>query len=90
MCMEIDGYIVGIGGVALKDGRWFAFTDLADEARERKIVLGRAAKRFFQDLKRDGIANVFAEKNNSEATAERWLASLGFEQVNGNVYRWRG
>jgi hypothetical protein len=90
VCMEIDGRIVGLAGVALVNGRWFAFVDLKDEARAHKMLIARTAIRFLSELRRDGVRYVYAEADPTEIGAVRWMTSLGFEidPRSDYLYRW--
>ena len=88
---EIDGKIVGMGGLALIGGRWFAFLDLTDEARSSKITLMRTAKRVMAEARRMGLRYVYAQVSTHEANAAAWLRSLGFELDPRSevLYRWQ-
>ena len=87
---ELDGRIVGLGGIALSKGRWFAFVDLKDEARPFKVTIARSALRFLDEARRDGIRFIYAEVSRHEPRALPWLLSLGFEfdQRSQHFYRW--
>jgi hypothetical protein len=87
---EIDGRVVLLGGLGYSRGRWFAFCDIADEARPHKIAIGRAAKRIFAKAKEQGIRFIYAEADPDEPGAVRWLTSLGFrpDPRSGYLYRW--
>lgn len=90
MVAERDGRIIALGGIALSQGRWYAFADLPEEIRPYKMTIARAAKRFFRDLRRDGIRYVYAEASPVEPRALAWFASLGFEfdERSQHYYRW--
>jgi len=87
---EIDGRLVGIGGLRLLRGRWYAFVDLLPEARVHKMTIMRTAKRLLEQARHDGIRFIYAERSPVESRAGRWLASLGFEldQRSMHYYRW--
>src|SRR5690606_3030352 len=87
---ELDGRIVGIGGIARANGRWFAFVDLLDEARPYKVHIARSARRFLDEARRDGVRVSYAEVSRHEPRALPWLLSLGFEfdQRSQHFYRW--
>lgn len=87
---EVDGGVVAMAGFALFKGRWIAFCDIADRSRIGKIAMVRAAKRAFEEARKDGIKYVYAELDTNEPTAMRWLTSLGFEPDprTGYLYRW--
>lgn len=88
---ELDGKLIGLGGVALYGGRWYAFLDLEEEMRPYKMTLMRAAKRFFAEMRLQGVKFVYAEADLEESNAPRWLGSLGFsvDPRSGYLYRWR-
>ncbi len=88
---EVDGEIVGIGGLAFSHGRWFAFCDLTDKARKYKMTIARMGKRIVDDAREMGLRFVYAEADPKETTAVRWLKSLGFEldPRTTYLYRWR-
>lgn len=88
---EIDGEIVGIGGLAFSQGRWFGFCDLTDKARGHKMTIARMGKRIMADAREMGIRFVYAQADQNEPTALRWLTSLGFEldPRTLSLYRWR-
>lgn len=87
---ELDGRIVGIGGIAREQGRWFAFIDLEDEARPYKVHIARSARRFLDQARRDGIRFIYAEVNHTDPRALLWLFSLGFEfdERSKHFHRW--
>jgi N-acetylglutamate synthase-like GNAT family acetyltransferase len=87
---ELDGKIIALGGAAFSQARWYAFCDLTEEARKHKMHIARSAKRFLADARGLGIKYVYAERDPMEPTAERWLASLGFEidPRTAYLYRW--
>lgn len=89
---EIDGRPVALGGLALVDGVWIAFCDLEEEARPFTITIARASIRIFEEAKRMGIKYIYAEAEESEPTALRWLSYLGFkpDSRNPRFYRWCG
>lgn len=91
LCMELDGRIIALGGLAWSQGRWFAFADLPQEARRYKMHILKAAKRLLADARRDGIRFIYAEMDHNERRAAAWLKSLGFhiDPRSGTLYRWR-
>jgi hypothetical protein len=88
---ELDGRIVGLGGVVLSRGRWLGFADLTPEARPYKMTIARAAIRFLADAKARGVKFIYVEADLSEPTSLRWLESLGFhlDPRTQYLYRWR-
>ena len=87
---ELDGEILGIGGLAYAKGRWFAFCDLKPEAREYKMTLARTAKMVLREARQQGIRFVYAEADLNERASVRWLTSLGFrlDPRTAYLYRW--
>ena len=84
----LDGDIVGVAGLASRAGIIVAFCDVRPEARAFRITIGRAAQRFMAEAaKRHKF--IFAEADENEPGARRWLQSLGFEQIDGALYRWQ-
>jgi hypothetical protein len=92
MAMEVDGKVVGIGGVALVNGRWLAFIDALDEAREHGVVAARHIKTFLAQLRKEGVKFVYAARDENEPKAKRLLTWLGFETDPRTLklVRWRG
>lgn len=90
VAMEKDGAIIGLGGIACVKGRWIAFCDLKGEARAYKMHIMRAARRFLEEARREGIQFVYAARDESEPGSERWLRRLGFEidPRSQTLYRW--
>jgi hypothetical protein len=88
---ELNGKIIGFGGLARHRGRWYAFCDLIPEARKFKITIARAAIRVFEEARRDGVKFVYAEMDQNEPTAPAWLARLGFhlDPRSSYLFRWR-
>mgnify|MGYP001578005743 CR=1 FL=1 len=88
-CAEINGRIVGLGGIAAYNGRWYAFVDLLPEIRPHKMTIARAAARFLDAARRDGVKFIYAEVSPREPGALRWLMRLGFRvDSRSNYYRW--
>lgn len=88
---EIDGRIIGMGGIASSHGRWFAFCDLKDEARKYKRAIVKAARTVMADARQMDVAFVYAEADPEEPMSVRWLQSLGFErdERTGFLMRWQ-
>ena len=87
---EIDGRIIGMGGLAFARGWWFAFCNLTEEARAHKMAIMRTAKRILAEARRDGIRFVYVERDPQEPRADVWLASLGFhlDPRSQHYFRW--
>lgn len=90
LAMELDGRIIGLGGIALSGGRWLAFCDLKPEARRYKMRIARAARRFLADARRGGIRYIYAGRDEAELRSLAWLTSLGFslDPKSQTLYRW--
>jgi hypothetical protein len=87
----LEGKPIGIGGLALVEGRWIAFCDLTPEARRYKRAIVKTAKMIMEEAGRCGIRFVYAEADRNEPMAIRWLVSLAFQldRRSGNLCRWR-
>lgn len=87
---EVDGRIVGFGGLAFKQGRWIAFCELSEDARRHKRAIVRAGRNVIDEARRAGHRFVYAEADGNEPMARRWLESLGFQPDNKTgLYRWQ-
>ena len=88
---EVDGEIIGIGGLAFAHGRWFAFCDVTEEARKYKIGIMRLAKHIMADAQAQGIRYIYADADKNEPKAVAWMTSLGFEidPRSNRYYRWK-
>lgn len=91
---EIDGEPVGIGGLAYRAGRVYAFCDLKPEAKQHPKALHAAALAVIKLARDLRHRFVFAEMDLSEPTAPRWLARLGFERLSDEgaekvIWVWR-
>lgn len=88
---EVDGEVVAMAGFALFKGRWLAFCDIADRAKVGKMALARAARRAFDEARKEGVKYVYAEADLTVPGSVRWLMSLGFEHDprTAYLYRWR-
>lgn len=90
LCIEADGKIVALGGLAFSLGRWVMFCDVTKEGRRYKVALVKASKRLINEAMKMGIRYVYAAADPNEANSVRWLASLGFEvdARTPTIYRW--
>lgn len=85
---EVDGRIIGMGGLAFVDGRWIAFCDLTDEARPYKVSIVKAGRAVMEEARRAGHKFIYAETDDKEPMAKRWLESLGYQpQQEKGIYR---
>lgn len=84
------GSIVGVGGLAFKQGRWIAFCDLTEDARRCKRAIVRAGRGVIDEAHRAGHRFVYAQADGNEPMARRWLESLGFQpDTKTGLYRWQ-
>lgn len=84
----VDGKVVAVAGLAFVRGRPVAFCDMKDEARRYKLLIHKTARRVIDDAKRRHRF-IYAEADENEPSAARWLTALGFEQYEGSIFRWR-
>lgn len=86
----VQGKIVAVAGIAFVSGRWFAFCDLLEEAREFKMTIMRWAKRIMRKIKEMGVRYVYAMADPDEPGSIKWLESLGFDlsPKSMRLYRW--
>ena len=89
-CAECEGEIIALAGFALFGGRWYAFADLPEKIRPRKMLIMRAAKMIMAEARKQGIRFIYAEADMNEPNAVAWLASLGFQADTRSerLYRW--
>jgi hypothetical protein len=88
---KVEGEPVGLFGLARgPDGRWYAFFDITDAARPHKKTIVRTGKMLMDEARKMGLRYVYAEPDQDEALAVRWLRSLGFEidPRSGVLMRW--
>lgn len=86
----VDGTIVGLGGLAFRQGRWIAFCDLTDEARRHKRAIVRTGRCVIDEARRAGHRFIYAKADGNEPMAGRWLESLGFQpDRKTGLYRWQ-
>lgn len=87
---EVDGRIVGIGGLARVNGWLVGFCDLSEEGRRYKMAIVKAARRILATARSEGRQFVYAWADPTEPNATRWLQSLGFVAVNeSGLFKWR-
>lgn len=86
----VNNRMVGCGGVAWIDGRVFVFLDLKPSARRYKLALVKAAKEVVDEVRADGCRVMYAQRDPTEPTADKWLRRLGFEPtLKPGIYRWQ-
>lgn len=86
---EIDGKVVGFGGLSYVNGDVVAFADLMDVVREHPVTLHRIALKVLEEAARRGHRAVYASADKLTPAAARWLVRLGFvKQEDRNLYKW--
>ena len=94
LAAEIDGRLVGLGGLALvmpAEGDacefWVCFMRAPDALRARPVALHRAGLRMIAEAQRLGIRRLVALAEPGIEAAERWLRRFGFvpEEINGET-----
>lgn len=87
---EMNGEIVGFGGVYFDQDTAMAFSDMRDTMRRKRKDVVRAARHLMALIRSFGVP-VFAYANPAEYTAPKLLARLGFEYIGsdrqGDLYR---
>lgn len=88
---EADEPIALFGFARGPDARWYAFFDITDKARPHKKLIVRTAKTMMDDARRMGLRYVYAQIDENETLARRWMRSLGFAddpRSGGQLMRW--
>lgn len=92
LVLAVDGKVVGVGGIAYREGLKYAFMELKDEVRPRRVTIGRFAKALVETFGGRGPGMTIAEPD--EPMSDKLLMWLGFEYVGpvpqGEVYQWPG
>jgi len=90
MVGDLDGRLLGIGGMAFIDGRWFAFCDVTEEGRAYKRAIIKAALDVMRDAARDGVKYIYADPDPKEPGAIPWMERFGFrpDPRSSRLYRW--
>lgn len=84
----LDGKMIAVAGFRMERGHVIAFCDLRDEARPWKAAMHRTAVRLLTEAKQRH-RRIMAICEESEPTAPRWLARLGFKHEEGSVWVWQ-
>jgi len=88
--VDVDGRIVGMGGLALGQGRWIRFCDLSEEGRHYKRAIVKAGRAVMEEARRAGHRFIYAEADADEPMARRWLTRNGFRpDQTTRIYRWQ-
>lgn len=77
--------LAGIGGVALQQGRWVAFSDIDGAVTVPDIAVWRCAKLVVREIVSKMTVPVYAEVAPS---SHKWAKLLGFEQIDEEVFAW--
>ena len=85
---EMNGKLIGIGGVAFHPNYAEAFSEIKPEFMQNKKALVKAAKKVRELFKGLGYP-ILAVPDDSHPNAAKFLEYLGFEEHEG-VYIWRG
>jgi hypothetical protein len=87
---EDEDGMFAMGGLAFHGGRAFGFFDAKRDVRFCKTAVHRTARRVLADAAAQGYRRVYASKSEQYPGAGKWLARLGFTQVDddGQVYVW--
>ena len=84
----LNGELVAVAGIRIIRGYVMAFADLKEEAMELKHVVHRNAIELINEAK-GRHKRIIAICDDTLETAPRWLARLGFEQKEGDVWIWQ-
>lgn len=88
LAVFLDGELSAIGGLRYLQGKWFAFTDIKDDLRTRRVFIHRTTTRYLNSQLASHRV-IYTVQDQHEKTAARWLAALGFVPFNGDIWRWR-
>lgn len=84
---DLDGEIIGIGGVYYDGDRAVAFSGMKSAMRRFPMTMARGALAIMRLI---GNQPCLAVPNPDEPGAERLLGRLGFEPFVEQVWRWAG
>lgn len=88
--VDIDGKVIGMGGIERHRGFYVAFSDISDDLRARKVVLMKAARAVI-DLVKQCPLPVVTIQNTEEKTSRNFLTHLGFVPTEEpEVFLWPG
>lgn len=77
--------LAGFGGVALHDGQWVAFSDIAKGVTVPDIAIWRCARRVMKEIVSVMEGPVFA---GVAPESSKWARLLGFRQLQGEIFVW--
>jgi len=85
---ELDGRLLGVGGVAFRPEGVFAFAQFTKDFRLYPAAMHRAGIAGMALIRACNVATVIAEAQPGNPAAARWLERFGFKPE-GGVYVWR-
>lgn len=91
---EIDGRVIGLGGLGFPPGGPpLAWVDIDEEARGYPVALHKTGRAFMAYVRELGIPRVVATCDPQSEAANRWLRRLGFTDTglladDRKVYAW--
>ena len=89
--MELDGRVIGIGGLAYEGDKLVAFGDFKPEALKYKRMVVKGA-RMVRDMVAKARAPVFTVADDKYPGSAKLLLRLGFDQVEPDgrqeVFKW--
>lgn len=88
---DLDGEIIGIGGVAYYPNKIVAFSEIKPKFRKYKKTIYKAAKMVCKIVDKYG-ASALAISSESEKNSGELLARMGFVHIGktsqGDIYQW--
>jgi RimJ/RimL family protein N-acetyltransferase len=83
---ELDGRVIGLGGLVHRpDGVW-ASAVIGVEARRYPAAIHRAGRQVMAMARALGLRQVYAAAQPDNPAAQRWLARLGFRPIAGGAF----
>jgi len=87
VAVELDGEVLAIGGIT-KDIPPVAFSDMKDEIRRYPKVIMKAAIAL-REVADTFQSTVYTIASSEEKNSHAFLARLGWQHVEGDIYKWR-
>lgn len=87
----VDGEVLGIGGVSMSIGGPVAFMNIKPEAVSHPLLIMKASRWMINNVFILFRCPIYAFRDASFENSERYLKSLGFNQIeeSSEVYIWR-
>ena len=82
---ELDGEVLGVGGIYYEDPYVVAFSSFKPEMRKFKKTMVRSVRKIMELVKDRSCIAVASDKHD---TSEKLLTKLGFERIDGRVFGW--